>query len=81
MASARVAVKGINVTAGSVRLVGNSCTLENSRLIYPSHFTYFTWGGMASDSGVDKGHNGILFKDPTTRYAGVRSSIRRARAS
>ena len=55
-----VAVKGINVTAGSVRLVGNSCTLESSRLIYPSHFTYFTWGGMASDGGVDNGHNGIL---------------------
>ena len=29
-------------------------------MIYPSHFTYFTWGGMASDGGVDKGHNGIL---------------------
>ena len=65
-----VAVKGINVTAGSVRLVGNSCTLESSRLIYPSHFTYFTWGGMASDGGVDKGHNGILVQGTNNTIRG-----------
>ena len=66
----QVAVKGINVTAGSVRLVGNSCTLESSRLIYPSHFTYFTWGGMASDGGVDQGHNGILVQGSNNTIRG-----------
>jgi parallel beta-helix repeat protein len=65
-----VAVKGINVTAGSVRLVANSCTLESSRLIYPSHFTYFTWGEMASDGGVDKGHNGILVQGTNNTIRG-----------
>ena len=65
-----VKVKGINVTKGSVRLIGNSCTLENSRVIYPSHFTYFTWGGMAADGGVDKGHNGILVQGTNNMIRG-----------
>ena len=61
-AQSHVVVKGMDVTAGTVRLVGNSCTLENSRVSYASHFTYFPWSGYAADGGAQDGHNGILIE-------------------
>lgn len=55
-----VVVRGIDVKAGSVRLAGNSCTLENSEVRYLSHFTCFPWSGYSASGGADEGHNGIL---------------------
>ena len=57
-----VVVKGIEITTGTVRLVGNSNLLENCKVTYPSHFTRFPWSGYSSDGGVDEGHNGILIQ-------------------
>ncbi len=65
-----VVIRGIDVLVGSVRMVGYSCMLENSRITYPSHFTRFPWGGMASDGGVDKGHNGVLVKGDNNTIQG-----------
>lgn len=55
-----VVIQGVDVRAGSVRLVGSSCTLENSEVSYVSHFNCFPWSGYAANGGADEGHNGIL---------------------
>lgn len=65
-----VVVKGIEITTGTVRLVGNSNLLENCVVTYPSHFTRFPWSGYSADGGVDEGHNGILMQGNSNTIRG-----------
>jgi len=71
-----VVVQGIEITTGTVRLVGNSNLLENCTVTYPSHFTRFPWSGYSSEGGVDEGHNGIRIQgnSNTLRRCDVRYS-------
>ncbi len=55
-----VAIKGVEITVGTVRLVGDSNLLGGCIVSYPSHFTRFPWSGYSSDGGAEAGHNGIL---------------------
>jgi len=55
-----VAIQGVEITAGTVRLVGDANLLADCIISYPSHFTRFAWSGYSSDGGAEAGHNGIL---------------------
>ena len=71
-----IRVKGLEIQAGSVRMVGDSNVLEDCTVRFPSHFTIFPWSGLDSAGGADSGHNGIfvLGDDNVVRGCTIRHS-------
>jgi|ETNmetMinimDraft_25_1059894.scaffolds.fasta_scaffold29386_1 hypothetical protein len=77
-----VEIKGINVTTGSVRLIGNSCTLESSHVI-PIRATLPTLHGVGWRPMVVsiRDITASWFKEAITRFEDVPSNTRQVPAS